>query len=316
MGDVILAPFSSIGMINASNLRWLVKCAFAAASALLLCAAAKPWLPRVQAPPTTVRDASLFALNRYLSEPNPDVVLLGSSLTARIKEQYFATLRVTNLGILGGSPLTGLRIILLTPQSPPKTILIETNLLSNVADETLVENFATQGHDFFFRPVRMAHAAYENWNHAPVNRVRSMADADRVLKEAPQEYDNQVYLDRLTKAYGQDASVLLQKNVDQLAKLVSSARGLGARVLLFELPYPDQLDQTRVALDTRRIALSRFGDPHEWLHLTIAKSELRWPDGAHFDERSAVLAARAIEQAIGEPSEAPTLRNIPARVHP
>ena len=253
----------------------------------------------------TAKDNALIALNRYLSGPTPDVALLGSSLTARIKKEYFATLRVRNLGIAGGSPLTGLRIILLNPQSLPKTILVETNLLSNAVDETLVRSLSTSGHEFFFRPVRMATAAYENWRHAPADRTLSNADADRILKEPPQEYNNQVYLDRVVKGYGQDATAVLQNNVHQLAELMSSARGSGARVLLFELPYADQFDQTRVARDTRRIALGRFGDPHEWLHLTIAENELRWPDGAHFDERSAVLAARAIEQAISEPSQAP-----------
>jgi hypothetical protein len=292
-------------MIDTSSVRWLVKCCLAAAGALIICAVTAPSLPAgMQAPATTARDGALIALNRYLSEPTPDVVLLGSSLTARIKEEYFATLRVRNLGIGGGSPLTGLQIVLSNPQSLPKTILIETNLLSNAADETLVRKYSTSGHNFFFRPVRMAVAAYENWRHGPVNQVHSIADADRILKEPPKEYDNQVYLDRVAKGYGQDASALLQLNVDQLAQLMSSARGLGARVLLFELPYADQLDQTLVAQDTRRIALSRFGDPHEWLHLTIEKSELRWPDGAHMDERSAVLAARAIEQAVNEPSQA------------
>jgi hypothetical protein len=289
-------------MIDSPDLRWLVKCALVAVLALLLCAAAKPWLPMVALAPTA-KDNALIAHNRYLSGPSPDVVLLGSSLTARIKEEHFATLRVRNLGIAGGSPLTGLQIILLNPRSLPKIILVETNLLSNVADETLVRRFSTSGHDFFFRPVRMAVAAYENWRHAPADRTRSKADADRLLKKPPQEYNNQVYLDRVVKGYGQDATAVLQSNVDQLAQLVSSARGLGARVLLFELPYADQLDQTRVAQDTRRIALAHFGDAREWLHLTMAKSELRWPDGAHFDERSAIMAARAIEQAISEPSE-------------
>lgn len=290
-------------MPDRSGFRWLLQCAGTAALILVICAAAKPWLPMVTLAPTA-KDNALIALNRYRSGPTPDVVLLGSSLTARIREEHFATLRVRNLGIAGGSPLTALRVILLDPRSLPKTILVETNLLSNVVDETLVRKFSTSGHDFFFRPVRMAVAAYENWRHAPADRTYFNADANRLLKEPPREYDNQVYLDRVVKGYGQDATAVLQSNVEQLAQLVSSARELGARVLLFELPYADQLDQTRVAQDTRRIALGRFEDPHEWLHLTIAKSELRWPDGAHFDERSAVMAARAIEQAISERSKA------------
>jgi hypothetical protein len=194
--------------------------------------------------------------------------------------------------------------MLLNPQSLPKTILVEANLLSNAADETLIGKVSTSGQDFFFRPVRMAVAAYENWRHAPADRTYSNADANRLLGESPREYNTQVYLDRVVKSYGQDATALLQSNVDQLAQLISTARGLGTRVLLFEFPYPDELDQTRVAQDTRRIALNRFGDPHNWLHLTIAKGELRWPDGAHFDERSAAMTARAMEQAIRQPAEA------------
>lgn len=144
----------------------------------------------------------------------------------------------------------------------------------------------------------MAVAAYENWRHGPADLGHSIAEADRILRQPPQEYNNQVYLDRVVKSYGQDASVPLLKNVDQLARLMSAARDLGSRVLLFELPYTDQLNETRVALDTRRIVSSRFDDSHDWLHLPIDESELRWPDGTHMDERSAVLTARAIERAL------------------
>jgi hypothetical protein len=154
---VALFDYSGQFMIDRSDLRWLVKCVLAAASALMLCAAAKPWLPMVAVPTTT--DAAFIAVNRYLSEPTPEVVLLGSSLTARIKEEHFATLRVRNLGIAGGSPLTGLRIILRNPQSLPKPLLIETNLLSNVADEAIIRRVSTSRHDLFFSPVRMAVAA-------------------------------------------------------------------------------------------------------------------------------------------------------------
>jgi hypothetical protein len=280
-----------------------MKCALATASALLLCAAAKPWLPMLEVP--TTKDAALIAINRYLSGSTADAVLLGSSLTARIKEEYFTTLRVRNLGIAGGSPLTGLRIILLNPQSIPKTILVETNLLSNVADEALIGKLSGSERNFFFSPVRMAVAAYENWRHGPAGESHSSAYASRLLQEPPQKYNNQVYLDRVARGYGQDATATLQSNVDQLTQLVSSARALGVRVLLFELPYPDQLDQTRIVQDTRRIVSERFWRSNEWLHLMIAQSELRWPDGAHFDERSAVMTARAIEQAVSDPSSVP-----------
>lgn len=288
------------------GLKWFLRCIGTAALVLVICAVAKPWLPNgMQAPATTVRSTALVAFNRYVSDPVPEVVLLGSSLTARIREDYFDGLNVRNLAIGGGSPLTGLRFLLLDRKRLPKTILVETNLLSKEADEELIDSYSGMRGDQFFRPVRMAVAAYEKWQHTPRNRNETIAAANRLLIEPAQDYDNQAYLDRVVKGYGQDVTAVLQTNVDQLARLVSSAKELGARVLLFELPYADQVDQTRVAQDTRRVALEHFADPREWLNLTIAKSELRWPDGGHFDERSAVLAAKAIEQALSARSKAP-----------
>jgi hypothetical protein len=35
------------------------------------------------------------------------------------------------------------------------------------------------------------------------------------------------------------------------------------------------------------------------LSISPPENELRWPDGGHLDERSALLAARAIDAAVG-----------------
>jgi hypothetical protein len=283
------------------GLRWLIKSGLTAALVLLICAVTKPVLPTgMQAPATTARDGTLVALNRYLSEPVPAVVLLGSSLMARIREDYFDGLNVRNLAIGGGSALTGFRFLLLNREKLPQTILVETNLLSKGADEKIIENYSSNKHDTFFRPVRMAVAVYENWQHAPRNRHESVVAANRLLTEAAREYNNQMYLDRAAKGFDQDLTAALQSNVDELARLASVARSQGVRVLLVELPYADQLEHTQLASDTRRFASGRFGNLQDWLHLKLAKSELRWPDGMHMDERSAILAAKAIEHAVSE----------------
>jgi hypothetical protein len=121
---------------------------------------------KLQQPAATARDGSLITLNRYVQEPAPDVVLVGSSVAWRLKEEYFSTSRVRNLALAGGSPLTSLEIVA-RQQQLPKIVLIETNVLSRPADRALVERFAGQEHsDAFLRPVRTAIAAYETWNHA------------------------------------------------------------------------------------------------------------------------------------------------------
>jgi hypothetical protein len=82
------------------------------------------------------------------------------------------------------------------------------------------------------------------------------------------------------------------------ATMAASIEARGSRLLLFELPYPSELEAARFARETRRIVHGGFPEPGRWLSIEVARQELRWPDGAHLDERSAVLVARAIDKAI------------------
>src|SRR5436190_22789739 len=94
------------------TLSWFTKCAAAAGLVLLACGLATARFgAALQMPATTTRDGTLITLNRYVSEPIPDVVLVGSSLSFRLKEEFFATPRVRNLALAGGSPVTGLAIV-------------------------------------------------------------------------------------------------------------------------------------------------------------------------------------------------------------
>src|SRR5437879_6327320 len=91
--------------------RWFAKCGLTAVVLLLACGFATAWFGQgLQLPSTTTRDGTLITLNRYAKEPIPRVVLVGSSLAYRLKEEYFATPGVRNLALAGGSPLTGLEI--------------------------------------------------------------------------------------------------------------------------------------------------------------------------------------------------------------
>src|SRR6202035_638968 len=114
--------------------RWLAKCAVSAAVLLLACGLATGWFGNsLQLPSTTPRDGTLITLNRYAREPIPDVVLVGSSLTFRLKEEYFATSSLRNLALAGGSPVTGLEIVANQPRLP-RIVLVEANVLSRPVD--------------------------------------------------------------------------------------------------------------------------------------------------------------------------------------
>jgi hypothetical protein len=249
----------------------------------------------LQMPSVTTRDGTLVTLSRYIREPIPDVVLVGSSLTFRLKEEYFATPRIRTLELSGGSPITGLEIVA-NQSRLPRLVLVETNLVSRAADGALVEKYS-RGHaePMFFRPIRAAVAAYEGWLHAPLSHT----DVSTILKQPPSDFDNHVYVERaLAQWNAEDPTAPVRVNVGIIEQLIASIERRGARVLLYELPCSEQLEGSRSARITHEIVHARFPDPDRWLHFDFTRSELRWADGVHLDERSAAMIARSMDRAI------------------
>jgi hypothetical protein len=281
--------------------RWLAKCSLSAVMLLLACGLATAWYGnRPQMPSTTTRDGALITLNRYTKEPIPDVVLVGSSLTFRLKEEYFATPRLRNLALAGGSPITGLEIVANQPRLP-RLILVEANIFSRPTDAALVEKYSRGGsaEALFFRPVRMAVAAYEDWLHAPLTHAQVSLALNRLIEQPPSDFDNRVYADRaLQQSNEEDPTVAARANVTRLQQLIGAIERRGARVLLYELPYSEQLEASRSAKITREIVHAEFPDPAKWLRIDFTRSELRWADGVHLDERSAVIVAQSINRAL------------------
>ena len=281
--------------------QWLIKCGVTAAVLLLACGFATARFGHgLQLPSTTTRDGSLITLNRYATEPVPDVVLVGSSLTFRLKEEYFATPKLRNLALAGGSPVTGLEIVANQPRLP-KIVLVETNVLSRATDDVLVNKYSSRGNaePLFFRPVRTVVASYENWRHAPVTHAQTSSAHARLLKQPPSDFDNHVYVDRaVQQANTEDPTVVTQINVQRLQQLILALEQRGVRVLLFQLPLSRELENARFAKITGAIVHAQFPDFDRWLTIDVPRSELRWADGVHLDERSAFIVVQSIDRAV------------------
>jgi len=284
-----------------AEVRWLVRCA--ASAGVLLCAAgfATTWIGNaVQLPSTTTRDGSLITLNRYVDEPVPDVVLVGSSLTFRLKEEYFATPKVRNLALAGGSPLTGLAIVA-NRSRIPRIVLVETNVLSRSVDTGLVEKYSNgeESYSRFARPIRTAIALYENWMHAPPTREQAVLTRARLLDQRPEQFDNRIYVDRAFQQLDADEQTgAVRENAERIRQLTGLLEQRGARVLLLEVPYMDRIEQTRSVMATRAIIHVVFPEQERWLPIAVDRSELRWADGVHLDERSALIVSQAIDGAL------------------
>jgi hypothetical protein len=283
-----------------SAVRWLVKCGAGAAIVLIVCGfATVRFGSGLQMPAATTRDGTLITLSRYLREPVPDIVLVGSSITFRLKEEYFATPRLRNLALAGGSPVTGLEIVANQPQLPG-VILVEANVLARPADAALVERYSRGDTEpFFFRPVRAAVAAYEQRRHAPLTHEQVAPDLRQLIRQPPNDFDNRVYVNRALQQFNAedptDAARLNAKRIEELIRLVEQR---GARVVLFELPYAGPIEGSRFAATTREIVHAAFPDSKRWLSIEVNRSDLRWADGVHLDERSAVIVTQAMERAL------------------
>jgi hypothetical protein len=283
-----------------SAVRWLIKCGAVAALLLIACGfATVRFGSGLQMPATTTRDGSLITLSRYLREPVPDVVLVGSSITFRLKEEYFATRGLRNLALAGGSPVTGLEIIANQPRLPG-VILVEANVLARPTDAALVERYSRgDAEPPFFRPVRAAVAAYEQRLHAPLTHEQVALDLRRLVGQPPSDFDNRIYVDRAQQQFNaEDPADATRINAKRIEALIRMLEQRGARVFLFELPYSDPIEGSRSAATTREIIHAAFPDSKRWLSIEVNRSELRWADGVHLDERSAVIVTQAMERAL------------------
>jgi hypothetical protein len=283
-----------------SAVRWLIKCGAAAAIVLIACGFATVHFGSgLQMPATTTRDGTLITLSRYLREPVPDIVLVGSSIAFRLKEEYFATPGLRNLALAGGSPVTGLEIVANQPLLP-KFILVETNVLARPTDAALLERYSRGDTEpLFFRPVRAAVAAYEQRLHAPLTHEQVALDLRRLVGQPPSDFDNRIYADRALQQFNaEDPTDAARTNAKRIALLIRAVEQRGARVLLFELPYSEPIERSRSAATTREIIHAAFPDSNRWLPVEVNRSDLRWADGVHLDERSAVIVTQAMERAL------------------
>ncbi len=83
----------------------------------------------LQMPATTTRDGTLITLSRYLREPVPDIVLVGSSITWRLKEEYFATPDSTKFGACRAARRSPVWRSLPTSRAFRRIVLVEANVL-------------------------------------------------------------------------------------------------------------------------------------------------------------------------------------------
>jgi hypothetical protein len=290
-------------MLKAASAIWFTKFGVTCTFLLTCC-----WVaPRVftnlpQFPPVTTDEQQVVVFDRYFQLPVQDIVLVGSSLSYRLNEQFFEQGGVRNASIPGGSSLTGLAVIESASASRPRVIAVETNILNRGVDNDLLNRFrkAKRSADTF-RPLRTLAAYYQRaLDDVPAVSVAS------ILERAPATYDSERGIaDALAEWNKPIYREAILRDTRTLKSLVEKLEAQGIRIFFYEMPYSPNLDQSGYVTMTRKILDQIFGPANDRrLKLEYPAGELRWNgDGAHLDERSAVIIASALTNAISKKLE-------------
>jgi hypothetical protein len=135
--------------------------------------------------------------------------------------------------------------------------------------------------------------------HAPPTREQAVLTRARLLDQHPEQFDNRIYVDRAFRQLdAEEATSAVRANADRIRELIGKLEQRGARVLLLDMPYMGRIEETRSVKATRAIIHAAFPEQDRWLPVALDRDELRWADGVHLDERSALIVSRAIDEAL------------------
>ncbi|QIG92804.1 hypothetical protein [Bradyrhizobium sp. 6(2017)] len=269
---------------------WMLKFAIAVVAAIGILKLAGG---HESSPLATTTDALNYATAaRYVNNSSHKAVIVGSSLSVRMSDDYLASANIENLALSGESAVTGLKIAAeATPA--PKVVLIEANILVRRVNKDLIDKLADQ--TSVFRPVRAVAQYYETLMHAPKSKEDARVRVDRLIASPPSSSSGTELAPQiLAEAQAVPQQEAVHRTIADIRKFKAILESNGAIVLLFHMPCSPEYENTPLATRSTELASDAFPSTSDWLNIAVDQSQLRWTDGIHLDPRSAALVARFI----------------------
>lgn len=272
--------------------------AVSAAYALLV-----PMVIRPGGDGTTEWQKNLIKAQRYAFSDAPSrCVLVGSSMSFRLSEKYFARpADVYNLAFTGGSSLTGLKLVA-AKRDVPSVLLVEANdTLIRGADPKLMANlFEPVGSELRRRvpalreeyiPAVLVHKLFRDAFHRGGEQSNSAS--------VPANFEAMFAVEQAAYAtpFTTDEERRLDDSLEQTRALVGRLAQRGARVILFEPPIDRRLAEATRSIVVRQRLHRMFPDErYAWLSPAQGGNYLTG-DGLHLIDESAQRFARVLEAA-------------------
>ncbi|MDB9519609.1 hypothetical protein PN466_21940 [Roseofilum reptotaenium CS-1145] len=238
----------------------------------------------------------------YKQSVNTQMVMVGSSLTATLKEELMGS-NVLNLAMRGGCTQTGLEIVN-KKSSPPKILLVEMNeTIQREMDRELIDSlynpflyFLRMNFPMFrqeYRPVSAFVYALKQWSQG--NR-QSGQSTDSPLREAQ--------IQRVKAQWAMPLSDETKELIVEQAKVIqhqlSDVSSNGSRIILFNMPGEPGLDNTVQKQQVRELMKELFpSERFEWL--SNPQRSWKTSDGVHLTTDDAQEYALFLKQQLLDP---------------
>ncbi|MGN6580402.1 MAG: hypothetical protein ACTHJ1_10535 [Bordetella sp.] len=231
-------------------------------------------------------------LENYLdSASNPPIVLVGSSLSTRLAASALGPL-VENLGISGGSSLTGLDV-LAHAHKHPRIVVIEANLLDRPIDVDLIETL-------FREPISSLRSKIKvlQYRYRPVNLIYGLIAARHVESaeaDVPPAIFNLLLQDQIKSQSRLLNPAIVKNHIVEMTDLVSRLVARGINPVFLTIPVDPALTQSPQANQFRHIFESAFPkSKYCWIRPTLPGVP-RTRDGLHLVQADAAIVASQIE---------------------
>lgn len=275
--------------------RRLIPATLAAAAllALLYALAIQLARPDILSAPTVGLYNRVF-LERYVYGEQSPIVMVGSSLTARLPAADLGP-GIVNLALNGQSAMTGLAVVAKSPQTPQR-VLIEINQIGLGSDAQVLAQTFDEPLFTLRRHVLALRKSYQ-----PVTVFYGLLRGRQAQDNGAERPMTPAQHAELVKASAQALSTAMPKHRldDQITEMrgyLETLRARGITPVFYEMPIDGPLRALPLPTQVRQAMQAAFPAP-AYCWITPNMQEPRTVDGLHLALADAALAARRLRES-------------------
>ncbi len=225
----------------------------------------------------SIQQSNVIKVENYVYSNSPyELIVTGSSRTAKIEPDYFGPAHVANIGIRGGASQTGLELVNRNQNKPP-IVLVEVNgtIIQGVNQELVEAAY----HPLFYwirrylpifkqenQPVAVTIEILKNWRGISAEKLEEQR-VNELLKN-PQMRENTLRpaLEERREKFTVKQINKLTEESQVLKNKIAEMENQGVRVILFDVPGDPLIDQTPQRIEEQELMKQLFPpENYEWL---------------------------------------------------